>query len=100
MQLCRHHLRLVHEGGFSCERDAERTVIFRDEFGEIIPEMGYRPLPHRDIVIDLKKQLQDRFIHSKTCVTRWDGEIMDQHLAVGLLCDLDDKQTLTDSHTV
>ena len=89
VQLCRHHHRLVHEGGFRCEKDDQGKIVFKNEFGEIIPETGYRPIPHRDIIIDLKKQLEDRFIHAKTCVTRWDGETMDRHLAVGLLCDLD-----------
>lgn len=100
VQLCRHHHRLVHEGGFACETDDHGKVVFKNEFGEIIPETGYRPILRNDIVIDLKKKLEDRFIHLKTCVTRWDGETMDRHLAVGLLCDLDDKQSLTYDHTV
>jgi hypothetical protein len=92
VQLCRHHHRLVHEGGFACEKDKTGEVVFRNEFGDTIRETGYRPLPHRNAVIDLKKKLEDRFIHSKTCVTRWDGETMDRHLAVGLLCDLDTRK--------
>jgi hypothetical protein len=64
-------------------------IVFLNNFGELIPENGYRHLPRRKIVIDLKKKLEDRFIHAQTCVTRWEGESIDRHLALGLLCDLD-----------
>ena len=40
-------------------------------------------------VIDLGKKLEDRHVHAQTCVTHWEGEQMDSHLAVGTLCDLD-----------
>jgi hypothetical protein len=90
IQLCRHHHRLVHEGDFRCEKDPTGKVVFRNAFGNVIPETGYRPPQNRqNVIIDLKKKLEDRFIHSRTCVTRWEGELMDRHLAVGLLYDLD-----------
>jgi hypothetical protein len=90
LQLCRHHHRLVHEGGFVCEKDAHGKVVFRDQVGELIPEAGFRPLPNpQKVLVELKKKLENRFIDAQTCVTRWDGETMDRHLAVGLMCDLD-----------
>jgi len=92
VQLCRHHHRLVHEGDFRCEKDRAGKVIFRNAFGDVIPETGYRPPPaSANVVIDLKQKFEDRFIHSQTCVSRWEGELMDRHLAVGLLYDLDDR---------
>jgi hypothetical protein len=37
VQLCRHHHRLVHEGGFSVERQGER-LEFREPGGRLIPD--------------------------------------------------------------
>ena len=90
VQLCRHHHRLVHEGGFACEKDKRGKIVFRDRQGERIPETGHRsPAPRCAAVTDLKKNLEDRYIPARTCVTRRDGDKMDRHLAVGLLCGLD-----------
>ena len=92
VQLCRTHHRLVHEGGFSCEKDDTGEIVFRTELGLVIEQNGYTPPQSPDsVVIDLKKRLEDRFIHAQTCVTGWEGELMDRHLAVGMLCDLDEK---------
>jgi hypothetical protein len=38
VRLCRQHHRLVHEGGFSCERTRSGEIVFRDR--------RERPLPH------------------------------------------------------
>ena len=93
VQLCRKHHRLVHEGGFACEKDSTGRIIFRNELGLVIDQNGYRPPKSPDnVVIDLRKKLEDRHIHAQTCVTRWEGEQMDRQLAVGLLCDLDEKR--------
>ena len=96
VQLCRKHHRLVHEGGFACEKDDTGKVLFRNELGLVIDQNGYKPPKSPDnVIIDLKKCLEDRFIHAQTCVTRWEGEQMDKHLAVGMLCDLDEKRPET-----
>jgi len=89
--LCRHHHRLVHEGGFGCEMVGQ-CVVFRDPEGKVLPDTGRTsPLPRPNVIVDLKKRLEDRDIHARTCVTHWEGELMDRHLAVGLLCDLDSR---------
>ena len=83
----------MHEGGFSCEKDDTGEIVFRNELGHVIEQNGYTPLQSPDtVVIDLKKRLEDRFIHAQTCVTGWEGERMDRHLAVGMLCDLDENR--------
>jgi hypothetical protein len=41
--LCRHHDRLVHEGGFSCERTASGEVVFKDERKHPLPVFGLLP---------------------------------------------------------
>jgi len=89
VQLCRFHHRLVHEGGFICEKDQDGKVVFRNEIGQPIDESGYTLPPIKDnVVIHLKEKLEDRYIHSQTCVTKWDGEKMDRNLAVGNLWSL------------
>lgn len=96
VQLCRKHHRLVHEGGFACEKDDDGRIVFRNEMGLIIDRNGYTPPDSPDnVVIDLRKRLEDRFIHANTCVSRWEGEDMDRDYAVGLLCDLDEKRPET-----
>ncbi len=89
VQLCRHHHRLVHEGGFACEKNSDGSIEFRDGEGNVIPgnirlESRYRG----NVTANLQKELEDRFIDSETCVTQWTGEQMDRDLAVSMLWDL------------
>ena len=42
MLLCSHHHRLVHEGGFTIERDAADRPFFVRPDGRVIPRAGYR----------------------------------------------------------
>ena len=89
VQLCRFHHRLIHEGGFTCEKDQSGRIAFRNEYGIRICESGGEMPPVRnDVVINLKEKLEDRHIHAQTCVTQWDGEMMDRALAVGHLWHL------------
>jgi 5-methylcytosine-specific restriction endonuclease McrA len=41
--LCRHHHRLVHEGGFRCEKTASGEIVFRDRRDQDLP--ASMPLP-------------------------------------------------------
>ena len=89
VQLCRRHHRLVHEGGFSCEKNPDGSIEFRDRMGNVIPRSvvpgaGFRG----NVVANLQEELEDRFIDSATCVTKWTGEQMDRDLAVSMLWDL------------
>jgi len=91
VQLCRHHHRLVHEGGFSCEKGNDGQIVFRNQQGKPIPVSGNEPPAYMEnFVHRLKEKLEDRHIHSQTCVTQWQGERMDRHLAVELLWQEDD----------
>jgi hypothetical protein len=40
--VCRHHHRLVHEGGFKIRRDAHGELYFVRPDGRVIPRSGYR----------------------------------------------------------
>lgn len=100
VQLCRYHHRLVHEGGYCCEKNDEGTVVFRDREGQLVPETGRihcLPRGHADVgnvMVLLEEQLEDRFIDEQTIKPYWHGETMDKDIAVGLLWDIDHRATL------
>jgi hypothetical protein len=89
--LCRHHHRLVHEGGFGCEKDSAGKIIFTDPAGMNIETSGMPERRYRgNVVAHLRERLEDRHIHAQTVVSKWDGEAMDRDLAVGMLLELDE----------
>ena len=45
--LCYHHHRVVHEGGYTIERDAESGIRFRNRYGVVWPLAPPRPPPGR-----------------------------------------------------
>ena len=89
VQLCRQHHRLVHEGGFSCERTQSGEFVFRDG--------RERPLPHWSVLPGCNQEseavshLHERFDHlgieADSCVPDWyAGDTCDWQMAVdGLL---------------
>jgi hypothetical protein len=88
--LCRHHHRLVHEGGFGCEKDSTGKIIFTDPAGMKIDTSGSTRRRYRGNVLPhLRERLEDRHIHAQTVVSKWTGETMDRDLAVGTLVELD-----------
>jgi len=74
--LCRHHHRLVHEGGFSVEAGRRGRVVFRRPDGKVLPAV---PRPRRGD----HRELRDRnrrariAIDSETSVPRWWGDPLD-----------------------
>jgi hypothetical protein len=94
VQLCRHHHRLVHEGGFICERHDDGQLIFRDQVGQVIDINGYMPPSDYTLAEYMRQRMEELYIDSKTCVSKWyAGEYMDYDLAVGSLFQAD-KQML------
>ena len=89
VQLCRHHHRLVHEGGFSCERTGAGEIVFRDDRARPLPH--WSALPRRNREIDAVSHLHERFDHlgiaADTCAPDWyAGDTCDWQMAVeGLL---------------
>ena len=84
--LCRHHHRLVHEGGYVCERTADGDIEFRSPAAAELRQ--YRPLRRIPADYQLEQWLRqdnpDADIHGHTCVPRWQaGEQMDWDIAVG-----------------
>ena len=87
--LCRHHHRLVHEGGFRCTRNLQGKIEFRDPGGRLIARTGSTPTlcPSLDITERMRNRYEDLFINANTCVTQYDGGGIDWDLAVGALFD-------------
>jgi hypothetical protein len=87
--LCRHHHRLMHEGGFACEKSDTGRLIFRNETGKVIcnsgsvPKFEPNPLAQKRI----QTRLEELFIEAGTCVAQWEGERVDYGLATELLWD-------------
>ena len=87
VQLCRCHHRLVHEGGFSCEKNSAGKIEFRDPNGRLIARTGYLPTlsPEIDLADHMRDRYEGLFIDSQTCVTKYDGGGVDWDLAVGAM---------------
>ena len=86
VQLCRRHHRLVHEGGFGCERLSNGKLVFRGRQGNILADYSRLPPIDNDQhpVAWLDVQMPNLNIDANTCVSETTaGERMDWHLAVG-----------------
>jgi len=82
--LCRHHHRLVHEGGYACERTRDGKIEFRSPAGSVVPV--YPPAPAAYDARHLKQWLRrdnpKADIDGLSCVSLWAGERMDWDIAV------------------
>ena len=85
VQLCRHHHGLVHEGGFSCEKNQQGKIEFRDPNDRLIARTGYIPAPATNLPEHMRDRYEDLFIDSQTCVTRYDGGGINWDLAVAAM---------------
>jgi len=86
--LCRHHHRLVHEGGYGVRMTAHGPA-FADPTGRAIPPA---PEPRfRGNVVALKRQNRRNGldIDPKTTIPLWEGERMDDGMAVDGLLQLE-----------
>jgi Domain of unknown function (DUF222)/HNH endonuclease len=83
VQLCRHHHRLLHEGGYSVTRTAAGGLLFRRPDGR--PIAGC-PAPRRGRA-DQLHSLSERVpaIRPDACVPLWSGERLDVELGVDAL---------------
>ena len=89
--LCRRHHRLVHEGGFICERTTGGKIAFRSPLGRDLHESSALPKRSRnDNLIDwIQFNNPGSNIDAQTCVPQWyAGETIDWCLAVGTLFEL------------
>jgi hypothetical protein len=104
VQLCRHHHRLVHEGGFSCERRNDGAFVFRDPNNRTLrtspPTMPDRSNPELNTWI--ASLLYDPDIDERTCIPHWtSGDRMDWDLGIWHMFQIDEKaQRLADQQFI
>lgn len=81
VQLCRHHHRLLHEGGYAVEGDPCGELIFRRPDGRRVPAV---PAPPPGCSHELARAHQRRgpAIAADACVPGWAGERLDLPAAV------------------
>ena len=80
--LCRHHHRLVHEGGFGVRRSVRGEIEFHNPAGEIIPNGPSRRSRGNVFSLFANHAASGVHITPKTAQSRWLGEQMDDDLAV------------------
>jgi hypothetical protein len=102
VQLCREHHRLVHEGGFSCERAVSGEIVFKDARQRPLPHWSVLPRrnPEEEAVNHLHKRFDHLGIVADTCVPDWyAGDTCDWQMAVdGLLaCEAQESHGMPDA---
>ncbi len=87
VQLCSHHHRLVHEGGYCVERAGPDEVRFRRPNGKVIPQawtaraIAGQPIERANAACGIS-------VDAKTCMPRSAGDYLDYGIAVEGLCRL------------
>ena len=87
--LCRHHHRLVHEGGFGIDCSMVGRIEFSNPSGEVIPT---GPAKHsRGNARSLFEQHSESGIHitPRTAQSLWLGEKMDDDMAIQVMLQLE-----------
>ena len=80
--LCRHHHRMVHEGGFSLALDATGEPVFSAPNGEEIPTAPATRFRGNVFALVTANRREQVEIDAGTLVPDWHGEPMDDSLAV------------------
>jgi len=82
--LCRHHHRVLHEGGFRVELDADGTSRFYSRRGWLIPEVPPAPLLEGDPAVELTRRNWEvgLEINPSTGLPSWQGESLDLGYAI------------------
>jgi hypothetical protein len=85
VQLCSHHHRLVHEGGYQVERAGSKSFRFRRQDGRLIPRSP-KARTARGPTIRQRQEASGLVIDELTCQPRSHGDTCDYGIAVeGLL---------------
>ena len=90
VQLCRHHHRLVHEGGFGCKRLLDGEIEFTAPSHELIDASPTRiGMFHEQDPYDwFEREMRSLEIDAHTCESKWhSGETLDLQHAVSSLFD-------------
>jgi len=90
VQLCRHHHRLVHEGGFGCKRLPGGQFEFMAPNERVLDESPPRTgmFHEQDPYAWFEREMRELEIDSHTCESKWyAGEILDLQHVVSSLFD-------------
>ncbi|MCC5870563.1 MAG: DUF222 domain-containing protein [Gammaproteobacteria bacterium] len=85
VELCHHHHRLVHEGGFGIRAKADGEVVFIDPKGEEIAASRPRPSLPADPVRSLRHRQRHLGIDWRSCRSGWTGEPLNVNDAIAAL---------------
>ena len=84
--LCRHHHRLVHEGGYAVQMSDQSIPHFTDPAGCTILEVGEKSFRGNVFTLRQQNRRAGLDITPDTSIPLWEGEIMDTSMAIeGLL---------------
>ena len=100
--LCRHHHRLVHEGGFDCRRSEDGEIYFVDRRNQRLPEI---PRLHDTTFAESAAWMYQSFekhdVSPETCVTKHiAGQDLDYEHAVWLMFQRDHRERLLSPEAV
>lgn len=80
--LCRHHHRLVHEGGFGLRRSAEGEILFTNPEGMQIPQSAEKRFSGNVFSLTQENEELGLAITPETPIPNWWGESMDSSIVV------------------
>jgi len=82
--LCRHHHRLVHEGGFGCRRDDSGEIVFSDRQSRPVSQISPLPGFAGDLDDYLDRYVFEQDIDHESCKAKMDAsDRIDWALALG-----------------
>ena len=82
IQLCRHHHRLVHEGGFAVEGRPGNSLRFRPPDGRVIRAVPRPPRRSDPGCVPDENRRHGHHVTPTTCLPGWAGERLDLGMAV------------------
>jgi hypothetical protein len=92
--LCRRHHRMVHEGGYGCERKANGDFVFTDPYQRLLPASS-TPIPidtNPEFGTYIESWLHDLDIDERTCIPHWySGDQISWDLAVWHMFQIEEK---------
>jgi len=95
--LCRHHHRLVHEGGYGVRMTGKGTPKFTDPTGRTIPHVAETRFRGNVVALRRRNDRAGLEITPDTAIPLWEGEKMDDSMALEALLWLESGQLTTES---
>lgn len=88
VQLCSHHHRLLHEGGYGIERGAQGALHFRRPDGRLVPNAPARHVGQRE-ELEHRNRRRGLDLTDETCVPEIVDDRFDLHAVVDDLAETD-----------